>query len=403
MIRCSGAYGTLQNEWTGKQACKKDWYNRLVQQTGTTDWYNRLAKRTGNMVDLNRYLTDENREGIRRFYEKYLGTEEMDREAVDSSYWDIVIETITADVFADELDERCLEKILAKLAKDPDSDVMYAAALDCLRYSTLVYFERKDRNDMTYPLLPGEPDEMSGQEDESGSIFPLYTRRSNAKNPALRPFHAHRAGFEDILPIIASSGCRDIVINPDTEGFLFSLDDVMACLSMLDDILDTIGAVLSQGVEESDLFPALNLLLDCTDVECILQDGQVISGTLVLPRVQNMFDSKPETDANPDSFTIVPHGSESDEEDDYYGSDSGYDDIIGAEEMDEMDDAGDGKTAGSDVDAKFFGDYILEPVEDDGLPYSEDEVTVPRSSIAVIKCISYESPDEPDEITEPLN
>ncbi|MCD8307695.1 MAG: hypothetical protein LUD51_05690 [Clostridia bacterium] len=249
------------------------------------------------MPDINRYITEENRAGVRRLLEKYTDMAEEARDTEDE-YIDFIIRILTADASETDMDEGCTEACLEALAEDPDSDGAYAAFINCLRYVKLVYFDKKDGQGYLYPLLQAD------KSDSAERAFPVYTRKKKALNPAFKSFRSHQAKLSEIADIISASGCEDIIINPDQDGFLFNMEDTVSLVETCAETSGMFRAIFTDGIEGEDLCPLTCACLDSTSVICTLKDGTQISGVLVLPRTEV---SEVEAEAVPDadSFTII--------------------------------------------------------------------------------------------------
>ncbi|MCD8286716.1 MAG: SseB family protein [Clostridia bacterium] len=249
------------------------------------------------MLDINKYLNIENRAGVRTILEKYTDVGE-DADDLPDDYVDFIIQTVTADAASLDIDEGDIEACMAALSEDPDNDAAYTAFANCLRFVKLVYFDKKDAEGVIYPLL---------QEDEDNAeerAFPVYTRKKAALNPEFKSFRSHRAEYAKIAEITAGSGCDDIVINPDTDCFLFNIEETVSYVGACMETSDMFQAILLDGIEGTDLIPLVCDCLDGTSVICNLKDGTQVTGVLVLPRTEI---SEDEAAAVPDadSFTII--------------------------------------------------------------------------------------------------
>ncbi|MCD8295214.1 MAG: SseB family protein [Clostridia bacterium] len=260
------------------------------------------------MLEINKFVTEENREGVRRLLEKYTDCAGEAKDVPDDDL-DFIIQIATADAAETDLDEADLEGALEALCDDPEDDAAYAAVMNCLRYVKLVYFDKKDAEGIMYPMLQEDPD------NDSERAFPVYTRRKMALNPAFKSFRSHHAEFARIADITDGSGCADIVINPDTNGFLFNIEETAAYVGACEETSGMFQAILTDGIEGTDLFSLVCACLDGTDVVCSLKDGTQVSGVLVLPRTE-ISENEAAAVPDADSFTIIKDIEAEDEDKD---------------------------------------------------------------------------------------
>ncbi len=260
------------------------------------------------MLDINRYITDGNREGVRKLLEKYTDCGE-DAKDLPDGYVDFIIQTVTADAVYTDLNESDIEACMEALSEDPDNEAAYSAFVNCLRYVKLVYFDKKDKEGFIYPLLQEDP------ENAEERAFPVYTRRKMALNPEFKSFSPHHAEYAKIAELTAGSGCDDIVINPDTDGFLFSIEETVSYVGACMETSGMFHAILLDGIEGEDLIPLVCAYLDSTDVICCLKDGTQVCGTLVLPRTE-VSDCEAVAVPEADSFTIIKDIEAEDEDKD---------------------------------------------------------------------------------------
>ncbi len=260
------------------------------------------------MLDINKYITDENRRGVRKLLEKYTDCGE-DAKDVPDEYVDFIIQTVTADAVYTDLDETDIEACMEALSEDADNEAAYSAFVNCLRYVKLVYFDKKDKESIMYPLLQEDPDNAEER------AFPVYTRKKMALNPEFRSFRSHHAEYAKIAELTAGSGCDDIVINPDTDGFLFNIEETVSYVGACMETSGMFQAILLDGIEGEDLIPLVCAYLDGTDVICNMKDGTQVCGTLVLPRTE-ISDCEAAPVPEADSFTIIKDIEAEDEDKD---------------------------------------------------------------------------------------
>ncbi|MCD8286718.1 MAG: hypothetical protein LUD50_05790 [Clostridia bacterium] len=236
-----------------------------------------------DMYSVKQFLNDENREGIRKFLDKYFNVP----DEMDEGYLNDVIQILTDDTNGTILVSELHRRIKAFM-KDEDNDALYGAVMSGLAHANLYTFEAWDDEGVTYPLM--ESDELPGR-----TIFPVFTRKALAHDPELAGYDMQEDVFYDIQDWIKDSGADCFVLNPGTHGCVLDLEDACGYFAWEDDLSERIVDVLYNGISKEDLCPVLKAMFDYAAVECFLEDGTYLKG---------LFDKPENLDAA--GFVLLP-------------------------------------------------------------------------------------------------
>ncbi|MCD8307693.1 MAG: hypothetical protein LUD51_05680 [Clostridia bacterium] len=236
-----------------------------------------------DMYKVKEFLNDENREGLKKFLDKYLNTGDEDYGEFIDEIIQILTDEANGSVMVSELHRR----IKAFMA-DEENDLLYGAVMSGLAHADLFTFESWDDEGVTYPLM--ESEELPGR-----TIFPVFTRKAITHDPELAAYDVQEDVFYDIQDWMRDAGADCFVLNPGTHGCVLDLDDACSYYAWEDGLSEKVIDTLYSGISKDDLCPITKALFTYSAVECFLEDGTYLKG---------LFD-KPE-DLNAEGFVLIP-------------------------------------------------------------------------------------------------